>query len=187
MSKLRILDHMAEEGLMQPEDRDFFKKGVVKKRLKDIDAYIPPRGLLEKMALRRAIPKGGDYLNLVTAERYNQIRLVKEERTATEFDDDDPVLAGQAASLTSLQDKKNSMMEKRRSVADDLLLDTSNKSLRLSRVDSLKSLKSNGSYDGSHPPPPPGLPDPIPGAIMEDVDNDAPVFYHTNRKSEHRS
>merc|ERR1711907_168070 len=92
VSKLRILEHMTEEGLMQAEDRDFFKKGVINKRIKEIDAFIPPRNMIDKMALRRAIPKGGDYLTLVTAERMNQIRLVSEERDATQFDSDDPVV-----------------------------------------------------------------------------------------------
>ena len=98
---------------MQAEDRDFFKKGVIKRRLKDIDAFIPPRSLLAKMALRRKIPNNGDYISLVTKERFDQIALVKEERTATQFEIDDPVAAGQREMQrrTSRIQKLNSEIE----------------------------------------------------------------------------
>jgi NhaP-type Na+/H+ or K+/H+ antiporter len=160
VSKLRILEHMTEEGLMQPEDRDFFKKGVITRRLKDIDLFIPPRSLLEKMALRRTIPKGGDYLNLVTAERYNQITLVREERPATEFDMDDPVVHGQGASMSSLTDKRASrisdLLFEKSATNDSALLDVSN---------------------GKPLPPPEALP----GSVEDPLEDH--VFYHVKKNT----
>jgi NhaP-type Na+/H+ or K+/H+ antiporter len=186
VSKLRILAHMTEEGLMQPEDRDFFRKKVILQRLKEIDGFIPPRHLIDKMALRRTIPKGGDYLTLVTAERYNQIRLVKEQRTATYFEADDPVVAGQAAGfISSLEEKKHSIAEKRHSQMQDLQDAVSSLQRTTSGVSNGRDVQAPPA---DLPPPPPSFPEPdtpdLPGAVYETVDPLEDQVFYKPRKSE---
>jgi NhaP-type Na+/H+ or K+/H+ antiporter len=80
VGKMQTLRYYAEEGTMNRDDAEHVIKHAVLKRLKTLDEFVPDSLLLDKMALRRKITAGSDYISLVTDERENQKHLVKSER-----------------------------------------------------------------------------------------------------------